>query len=259
MGLYKPCTISWLNCSVELLQIVGVKEIRFPLMLSGVFLVLGMQSMPAMAQDKIQAFVNSNGKVILTNLVANNASLSTPSLRTAEAAAPDMPASLAALIDAISANHGVDAALVRAVIKTESNFNRFAVSRKGALGLMQLIPSTGRRYGVRDFFDPQQNVEGGVRYLKFLLEKFNGDLDLSLAAYNAGENLVERLGRIPAIPETQSYVQKIRAIYQRKSAPMNTSGSSTFLAATSAPEPPRIFKVVDSRGVVHFSNIEPPN
>src|SRR5262245_59030093 len=127
---------------------------------------------------------------------------------------------------------------------------------------MQLIPSTGRRYGVRDFFDPQQNIDGGVRYLKFLLHKFRGNLDLSLAAYNAGENLVERLGRIPSIPETTNYVRKVRAIYKGKSAtaPVSVeSVASAMIAAASSPEPPKIFKIVDERGVVHFSNIEPPN
>jgi soluble lytic murein transglycosylase-like protein len=80
---------------------------------------------------------------------------------------------------------------------------------------MQLIPETGRRFGVRDFFDPAQNIEGGVRYLKFLSDKFGAaNLDLQLAAYNAGENLVERLGRVPAIRETRDYVRKIRNIYK---------------------------------------------
>jgi soluble lytic murein transglycosylase-like protein len=145
-------------------------------------------------------------------------------------------------------------------MKTESNFNRYAVSNKGALGLMQLIPSTGRRYGVRDFFDPQQNIDGGVRHLKFLLEKFNGNLDLSLAAYNAGENLVERLGRIPSIPETRNYVRKIRAMYKTKSTPtVATALPAATIAAATAPETPKIFKTVDARGIVHFSNIEPPN
>src|SRR5262249_15205816 len=146
-----------------------------------------------------------------------------------DALTEEMPASLRTLVETISTNHGVDPALVRAVMKTESNFNRWAVSSKGALGLMQLIPSTGRRYGVQDFFDPQQNIDGGVRYLKFLLEKFNGNLDLSLAAYNAGENLVERLGRIPAIPETASYVQKIRTVYKKKSAPVIASAGSSAM------------------------------
>src|SRR5262249_55596247 len=147
-----------------------------------------------------------------------------------------IPDPLKRLVETISANYGVDAALVKAVMKTESNFNRFAVSNKGALGLMQLIPSTGRRYGVRDFFDPQQNIDGGVRHLKFLLDKFNGNLDLSLAAYNAGENLVERLGRVPSIPETANYVRKIRAIYKTKSTPtVAGTGSTAAMAAASAP------------------------
>jgi soluble lytic murein transglycosylase-like protein len=228
---------------------------RFPVVLGGAVLVFAMQSFPASAQSKIEAFVNSDGRVVFTNVVDNTPSAPSPTL-----SATAMPTSLGTLIDTISANHGVDPALVRAVIKTESNFNRWAVSGKGALGLMQLIPSTGRRYGVRDFFDPQQNIDGGVRYLKFLLGKFNGNLDLSLAAYNAGENLVERLGRIPSIPETTDYVRRVRSIYQGKSAAVvASSGSSAMMEAASRPEPPRIFKTVDDRGVVHFSNIEPPN
>jgi soluble lytic murein transglycosylase-like protein len=159
-------------------------------------------------------------------------------------------------VDSISRNYGVDPALVRALIKTESNFNRWAVSNKGALGLMQLIPETGRRYGVRDFFDPQQNVDGGVHYLKFLLDKFNGNLDLSLAAYNAGENLVERLGRVPPIPETTNYVRKIRAIYKQNPA---AAVAATAKSEPPKPETPKMFRQVDERGVVHFSNIEPPH
>src|SRR5437879_13477227 len=115
---------------------------------------------------------------------------------------------------------GGDRVLVREVTKTASNFNRWAVSKKGALGLMQLIPESGRRFGVRDFFDPQQNVDGGVRYLRFLLEKFNGNLDLSLAAYNAGENIVGKLGRILPIAETANYVRRVRAMYKTKAAPV---------------------------------------
>jgi hypothetical protein len=112
---------------------------------------------------------------------------------------------------------------------------------------------------VRDFFDPQQNIDGGVRYLKFLLQKFNGDLDLSLAAYNAGENAVERFGRIPPIPETTNYVRKIRSIYKGKSAPLVATADASATTPASTPEPPKIYKVVDERGVLHFSNIEPPN
>lgn len=214
------------------------------------------------AENKIQAFVSPAGKVVFTNLVDNTPQPPLPVLvPTTDRLADEVPVSLRNLVDTISTNHGVDPALVRAVIKTESNFNRFAVSNKGALGLMQLIPDTGRRYGVRDFFDPEQNVDGGVRYLRFLLEKFNGNLDLSLAAYNAGENLVERLGRIPPIPETTSYVRRVRSMYKQKAAPLLAPPAQAIAAKSATePEPPqRIFKVVDERGVVHFSNVEPNN
>jgi len=267
-------------------------QLRFSVILSGAVLLTGIYARPSSAEDKIRAFVNSSGRVVFTNLVDNTPPPPAPVLSetTVLLAAPDIladevPSYLKTLIDTTSVNYGVDPALVRAVIKAESNFNRWAVSNKGARGLMQLIPSTGQRFGVRDFFDPQQNVEGGVRYLKFLLEKFDGNLDLSLAAYNAGENLVEKLGRIPPIIETTNYVHKIRAIYKKPSAPviaaastaaMPTLVASASLPATPAktqaaqtpqkpvkaeppkPEPQKIFRLVDEAGVVHFSNIEPP-
>ena len=231
----------------------------------------------AFAENKITTFVNGNGKVVFTNLIDNTPEPPPPILiEKIDVLAEEVPEYLRLLVDTISKNYGVDPGLVRAVIKTESNFNRFAVSHKGALGLMQLIPETGKRYGVRDFFDPQQNVDGGVRYLRFLLDKFNGNLDLSLAAYNAGENLVDRLGRIPPIPETTTYVRKIRAIYKPKSTPPAVP-SITAMAAKEAtkpaglkavdlkakeppkPEPSPIYKIVDERGVVHFSNVAPGN
>ena len=109
----------------------------------------------------------------------------------------------------------IDPALVRAVIETESNWNPGAVSRKGAFGLMQLIPTTAQRLGVSDAFNPQQNVDAGVRYLKALLERYNGNLDLALAAYNAGEGAVDRAHGVPSFRETQNYVQKVQNAYFR--------------------------------------------
>jgi soluble lytic murein transglycosylase-like protein len=224
---------------------------RSGLVLSSIVIGLISMSTFVFAEDKIQAFVSPNGRVVFTNLVDNAPAPVAPVLPAkADVLASEMPAPLKILVDNIAATHGVDPALVRAVMKTESNFNRYAVSPKGALGLMQLIPATGKRYGVQDFFDPQQNVEGGVRYLKFLLQKFNGNLDLSLAAYNAGENLVARLGRIPPIPETTNYVRKIRAIYKKSAAPP---------PVMIADETPRIYRSTDESGIVHFSNLGPAN
>src|SRR5712692_1857162 len=111
--------------------------------------------------------------------------------------------------------HSVDPALVRAVIETESNWNPKAYSRKGAGGLMQLIPTTAQRYGANDVFNPQQNIDAGVKHLKRLLERYNGNLDLALAAYNAGEGAVDRAHGIPAYRETQNYVQKVQNAYFR--------------------------------------------
>jgi len=219
------------------------------------------------AEDKIQAFVNTNGKTVFTNLNEANGPVPSP-VAGVTLLREEMPANIRPLVEMISNNHGVDPNLVSAVMKTESNFNRWAVSPKGARGLMQLIPETGRRFGVRDFFDPQQNIEGAVRYLKFLLEKFDGNIELSLAAYNAGENLVERLGRVPPITETRNYVRKISAMYRKPSAlpsAMLQSSAPSVAAAvqpperSAAPETSSIFRNVDERGVIHYSNIEPLN
>src|SRR6202171_5540848 len=119
------------------------------------------------------------------------------------------------LVREAAERHRLDPALVRAVIETESNWNAGAISRKGALGLMQLIPTTAQRFGVNDAFSPQQNVDAGVRYLKTLLERYNGNLDLALAAYNAGEGAVDRAHGIPAYRETRNYVQRVQNAYLR--------------------------------------------
>jgi soluble lytic murein transglycosylase-like protein len=119
-------------------------------------------------------------------------------------------------IDAIARRHGLDPRLVHAVIRAESNFDARAVSPKGAAGLMQLMPETAQRYGVENRFDPAQNVDGGVRYLRDLIAMFNGDLSLALAAYNAGEGAVLKYGRrIPPYPESQLYVVRVRSFYDQ--------------------------------------------
>ncbi len=108
----------------------------------------------------------------------------------------------------------IDPNLIKAVIRAESDFNRHAVSNRGAKGLMQLMPETARELNVRDPFNPDQNIDGGTRYLRYLLETFEGDLTLALAAYNAGPSLVKRVQRVPHIPETVAYVKRVLAYYQ---------------------------------------------
>src|SRR5687767_3226734 len=113
----------------------------------------------------------------------------------------------AALITTVAAEHDVDARLVHAVIEQESNYEARARSKKGARGLMQLMPATARQYGVRNSFDPKSNIEAGVRHLKALLSRL--DLPVALAAYNAGEATIQRYGGLPPYPETQAYVRNI--------------------------------------------------
>jgi soluble lytic murein transglycosylase-like protein len=118
------------------------------------------------------------------------------------------------LIEQTAYKHQVDAKLVHAVIQTESAYNSTAQSPKGAVGLMQLMPDTARRFGVSDRNDPDQNVEGGTRYLKHLINLFSPNIDLAVAAYNAGENAVIRYNNsIPPYPETQNYVKQVLALY----------------------------------------------
>ncbi|MFZ3378747.1 MAG: lytic transglycosylase domain-containing protein [Candidatus Acidiferrales bacterium] len=113
------------------------------------------------------------------------------------------------LIHAAAQKHGVDEDLIARVIAMESNFNPRAVSRKQALGLMQLLPQTAARYSVGDIFDPAQNIDAGAHYLKDLLTRYRGNLALALAAYNAGPEMVERYGGVPPFAETQNYVRQI--------------------------------------------------
>ncbi|NJD37822.1 MAG: lytic transglycosylase domain-containing protein [Geobacter sp.] len=132
-------------------------------------------------------------------------------LRTRFKVASRNPQEFEHLITAASAKYGVSASLIRAVIQAESGYNPQAVSRAGAGGLMQLMPGTARQLKVADRFDPGQNVDGGVRYLKFLLDTFKGDVSLALAAYNAGLSNVAKYGGIPPFEETRTYVSRVLA------------------------------------------------
>ncbi|MDY0384427.1 MAG: lytic transglycosylase domain-containing protein [Geobacter sp.] len=130
-------------------------------------------------------------------------------LRTRFRVAQGNPQQYEQLIQASAAKYGVNAALVKAVIQAESGYNPNAVSRAGASGLMQLMPGTAKQLKVADAFNPKQNVDGGVRYLKFLLDTFKGDVSLALAAYNAGMGKVAKYGGIPPYEETRTYVSRV--------------------------------------------------
>ena len=144
-----------------------------------------------------------------------------------------------------AARHNVDPNLVRAVIKVESNFNSNAVSRKGAMGLMQLMPKTARELRVKNPFDPEQNADAGVRHLKYLLQKYNGDVNLTLAAYNAGEGAVRRSAGVPHIAETQDYVRRITHLYY---------GGYDLSQTGASREPVHVQR--DARGVLYISNTD---
>ena len=153
-------------------------------------------------------------------------------------------AEVEAAINDAAAHHGVDPNLVKAIIKVESNFNPRALSNKGAMGLMQLMPGTARKLNVTNPFDVHQNVDAGVKHFKQLLEDFKGDVKLSLAAYNAGEKAVTDHGGIPPYQETQNYVRQITRLY--------SGGLNIQFVPTRTPI--KVFR--DEQGVLTFNNVD---
>ena len=137
-------------------------------------------------------------------------------------------------IDAASRDYGVDPALVRAIIHAESAFDPGAVSRKGAQGLMQLMPATAAEYGVSNAFVAEQNIRGGTRYLASLLKSYNGDVRLAAAAYNAGEGAVGKYGGVPPYEETRVYVERVGILHKRYQAGSPAPAATSTVAAVPA-------------------------
>ena len=165
------------------------------------------------AGDTIYAYADERGSWHFTDVPDD------PRYRAVGGPAPAAQRPYEELIEATARSLGVDAALVHAVIGVESAYDARAVSKRGAAGLMQLMPPTAARFGVTDPFDPAQNIRGGTQYLQELLRRFGNDLELALAAYNAGEGAVERYGRkMPPYPETIAYVPRVLRAYVQRAA-----------------------------------------
>ena len=213
---------------------------------------------PAMA-GSLYKYVDEAGNVVFSNVGADRTqrkpeASASASLKSAKGVLPETANVTAEelytpLIDEASKRHGVDGDLIKTIIRVESNFNPDAVSHKGCKGLMQLLPATATRFGVTDIFDPSQNIEGGTKFLRFLLDAFKNDISLVAAAYNAGENAVTRWGGIPPYRETRDYVRKVKSLYTPPESP-------TAIAAI-ADQPPinrKIYRVVQPDGSVLFTN-----
>ena len=186
-----------------------------------VLALFGGMSFSQPAAAGIYAFSDTNGVIHYTNMPSypRYAGMKQLSYLPGTAARKARPADrqrFSPLVEQAARDYQLDQALLHAVITVESGYDPQAVSERGAVGLMQLMPQTARRYGVSNMYDPLQNIRGGARYLSDLLGRFNNDLTLALAAYNAGEQAVVRHGnRIPPFRETLNYVPKVMEIYQR--------------------------------------------
>jgi hypothetical protein len=219
---------------------------------------------PSLA-DQIYTYLDENGKRVFTNVgpsashpfAGDSSIIISPSKlkrkqtnsRSGELAfSKELRSKIASLAEKYDlAKFNVGPEFVEAVIQVESNYSPSAVSRKGALGLMQLMPGTAKRFGVRNSFDPAQNLEGGIQYLKFLLETFSGDVNLTLAAYNAGENVVQKLRAVPPYRETRDYVRRVSEILgYSKSIPLFDLSKKQLTYVS----------WVD--GKLQFTNVDPP-
>jgi soluble lytic murein transglycosylase-like protein len=170
--------------------------------------------------------------------------------------APSPTADINAAVERIAAEHSLPPQLIHSVIKVESNYNPYAVSSKGALGIMQLVPETARRFGVRNVFNPEENIHGGAKYLRYLLDLFDGSYPLALAAYNAGEAAVIRYGGIPPYQETQNYVilvhRQLELAKKTAAAKPSAAVASSAFAQAKPEDPAHIVEIAMPDGSVRY-------
>jgi soluble lytic murein transglycosylase-like protein len=181
------------------------------LRITGLLVATAMLTIPHVTRAEELLYVIDDGNLVFTNIPQPDAR-SVPGFEQApRLATSTLPVTIYdAFIETVSREQGLSADLIKAVALVESGLNPRAVSPKGAQGLMQLMPATARHYGVQDAFDPLENLRGGSRHLRHLLDEFGGDLTLALAAYNAGSTAVRRYGGVPAFRETRDYVKKVQ-------------------------------------------------
>jgi hypothetical protein len=258
-----PHSDFWGAMFAEMIKVNKLSTLgRISLIITFIFIA----SVSCLTAEEFIRYTDANGTQVITNIPPSNYPVSKTSSRDwAPDRKPDTekpPAEISnpepentnrtfdSLIDKYARHYELDPSLIHSIIATESGFNPNAVSPKGACGLMQLMPATADRLGVKDSFDPEQNIRAGVRHFRSLMDTFNNNLALSLAAYNAGENLVRRLGRIPEIKETVDYVQSVTRRYNEKQ-----KNDQAFNDENSEPEPVPTFRFVDASGVVNLTNI----
>ena len=207
--------------------------------LASLFLAL----LPVLAEaGDVRVVVGASGRKVILN---ENSAQRTRRLSGKLVPVPDTD--LQPLIDRHSGNQNLDPKLVQALIQAESGYNVRAVSNKGAIGLMQLMPSTASLLNVQNPYDPDDNIRGGTRYLRQMLDRFAGRLELAVAAYNAGPGAVERHGGIPPFAETRAYVRRVLSLYQGADLGLPASSSSLVTAASGIRRKPYLVRGPNNR------------
>lgn len=216
--------------------------------ISFISLILGLSlvGLPAVGSD-LRTVRRADGVImIFSEGLQDPATLSPPSTRPSSRRAARLPDDLSAVIDRLARRQNLDPGLVRAVIRVESDFDARAVSSKGARGLMQLMPATARQLGVDNAFDAEQNVRGGTMYLRQMIDRFGGNLELGLASYNAGAGAVDRYGGVPPFEETTRYVRKVMQEYRGDKYRGKTGESSRSAGSSLRTVPVRVFRTASN-------------
>ncbi len=207
---------------------------------------------PLPARAQIYAWRDVNGTLVVSDRKLDEGAMTyvvpeAPGIRATRTATPEYSSMYDSLVQEHASRHALRPELVRAVIQVESGFNPRARSPKGAMGLMQLMPATAKRLGVSNAYDPAENIRGGCKYLRQLLDRYDGDEQLALAAYNAGEGAVDRHGRnIPPFQETREYVKKVGRISDVQTASLKRNAIY------------KTFEIVDGRVIPRYSSTRPP-